>query len=130
MSSNLHYGTGKMNLNSYMLLWVACVSNRQAYIMFIVSYQYHSIYIYIYIFIYIFIYLYTNLAVNAIVRLPHPRRGNSQGQKTILAPYMYLSIYLSVYLSIYLYIHTYQAIDCWGNILLNKFPRNLASLNQ
>ena len=32
------------------------------------------------------IYIYTNLPVNAKVRLPHPRRGNSQGQETFLAP--------------------------------------------
>ena len=29
---------------------------------------------------------YTNLPVNAIVRLPHPRSGDSQGQETFLAP--------------------------------------------
>ena len=29
---------------------------------------------------------YTNLAVNAIVRLPHPWSGDSQGQETFLAP--------------------------------------------
>ena len=29
--------------------------------------------------------IYTNLPVNAIVRLPHPRSGDSQGQKTFLA---------------------------------------------
>ena len=28
----------------------------------------------------------TNLPVNVIARLPHPRRGDSQGQKTFLAP--------------------------------------------
>ena len=28
----------------------------------------------------------TNLPVNAIVRLPHPRGGDSQDQKTFLAP--------------------------------------------
>ena len=33
-----------------------------------------------------YIYIYTNLPVNAIVRLPHPRRGDSQGQETFLAP--------------------------------------------
>ena len=33
------------------------------------------IYIYIFIYIYIYIYIYTNLPVNAIVRLPHPRSG-------------------------------------------------------
>ena len=28
-----------------------------------------------------------SLPVNAIVRLPHPRSGDSQGQETILAPF-------------------------------------------
>ena len=36
--------------------------------------------------IYIYIYIYTNLPVNAIVRIPHPRSGDSQGQETFLAP--------------------------------------------
>ena len=31
---------------------------------------------------YVYIYIYTNLPVNAIVRLPHPRSGDSQGQET------------------------------------------------
>ena len=46
------------------------------------------IYIYIYIFIYIYIYIHThtNLPVDAIVRLPHPRSRDSQGQETFLAP--------------------------------------------
>ena len=35
---------------------------------------------------YIYIYVYTNLPVNVIVRLPHPRSGDSQGQETFLAP--------------------------------------------
>ena len=52
-------------------------------------YTYIHIYIYIYkylyIYIYIYIYIYTNLPVNAIVRLPHPRSGDSQGQETFLA---------------------------------------------
>ena len=30
--------------------------------------------------------MYTNLPVNTIVRLPHPRSGDSQGQETFLAP--------------------------------------------
>ena len=38
------------------------------------------------IYIYIYIYIYANLPVNAIVRLPHPRRGDSQDQETFLAP--------------------------------------------
>ena len=36
--------------------------------------------------VYIYIYIHTNLPVNAIVRLPNPRSGDSQGQKTFLAP--------------------------------------------
>ena len=32
------------------------------------------------------IYIYTNLPVDVIVRLPHPRCGDSQGQETFLAP--------------------------------------------
>ena len=32
-----------------------------------------------------YIYIYTNLAVNAIVTLPHPRSGDSQDQETFLA---------------------------------------------
>ena len=41
------------------------------------------------LYIYICIYIYTSLPglpVNAIVRLPHPRRRDSQGQETFLAP--------------------------------------------
>ena len=33
-----------------------------------------------------YIYIYTNLPVNAIVRLPHPCSGDSQGQETFLTP--------------------------------------------
>ena len=32
------------------------------------------------------LYIYTNLHVNVIVRLPHPRSGDRQGQETFLAP--------------------------------------------
>ena len=39
-----------------------------------------------YIYIYIHIYVHTNLPVNVIIRLPHPRSGDSQGQETFLAP--------------------------------------------
>ena len=35
---------------------------------------------------YIYIYIHTNLPVNTIVRLPHSRSGDSQGQETFLAP--------------------------------------------
>ena len=31
----IYYGTDKIKLNSYMLVWFSCVSNRQAYIMFV-----------------------------------------------------------------------------------------------
>ena len=45
------------------------------------------IYIHIYLRIYIYIYyIYTDLPVKVIVRLPHSRSGDSQGQKTFLAP--------------------------------------------
>ena len=30
--------------------------------------------------------MYVNIPVNAIVRLPHPRRGDSRGQEMFLAP--------------------------------------------
>ena len=36
--------------------------------------------------IYIYIYIHTNLPVNAIVRLRHPRSGDSKGQETFLTP--------------------------------------------
>ena len=35
---------------------------------------------------FIYVYIYTNLPVNAIVRLPHPRSEDIQGQETFLAP--------------------------------------------
>ena len=38
------------------------------------------------LFLNMFLYMYTNLPVNAITRLPHPRSGDSQGQETFLAP--------------------------------------------
>ena len=39
-----------------------------------------------YVCVYIYIYIHTNLPMNAIVRLPHPQSGDSQGQETFLAP--------------------------------------------
>ena len=61
--------------------------------MYIYTYIYiHIYYIYIYIHIYIHIYyiyilyIYTNLPVNVIVRLHHPRSGDCQCQETFLAP--------------------------------------------
>ena len=69
--------------------------------------------------IYIYIYIYTNLPVNTIVRLPHPRSGDSQGQETFLVPsvqyihiYTYIYIYILyilyiIYIYIYVYIYIY-----------------------
>ena len=61
-------------------------------------------------YIYIYIYIYTNLPVSAIVRIPHPRSGDSYGQETFLAPSAdrqtrnhETSIYI-VYIYIYIYI--------------------------
>ena len=39
----------------------------------------------LYIYVYIYIYIYTNLPVNAIVRLTHPRSGDSQGVGNIFS---------------------------------------------
>ena len=41
--------------------------------------------VYIYI-IYIYVYIHSNLPVDVIVKIPHPRSGDSQGQETFLAP--------------------------------------------
>ena len=41
----------------------------------------------------IYIYIYTNLQVNAIVRLPHPRSGDSQGQETCITVYTCITAY-------------------------------------
>ena len=38
------------------------------------------------VFKHMYIYIYTYLPVNVIVRLPNPRRGDSQGHETFLAP--------------------------------------------
>ena len=57
--------------------------------MVICKYIYIYVYIYIYIFSYMYIQIYANLPVNVIVRLPHPRSGDSQGQETFLAPSAY-----------------------------------------
>ena len=78
------------------------------YNIYIYIYYTYTIYTYIYlsniyniynIYIYICIYIHTNLPVNDIVRPPHNRSGDSQGQDPI---YLYLSIYLSIYV---IYIH-------------------------
>ena len=47
-------------------------------------------------YIYIYIYIYTNLPVDVIVRLPHPRSGDSQGQETFLAPSANKQIYIFI----------------------------------
>ena len=39
-----------------------------------------------YIYIYTNLHKFTNLPVDVIVRLPHPRSGDSQGQETFLTP--------------------------------------------
>ena len=61
-------------------------------------------------YIYIYIYIYTNLPVSAIVRIPHPRSGDSYGQETFLATsadrqtcnhdtrYSIISIYIYIYI--------------------------------
>ena len=49
---------------------------------------YIQIYMHIYMHMYIYIYIYINLPVNAIVRLPHPRSGDSQGHS------LYILIYI------------------------------------
>ena len=36
--------------------------------------------------IYIYIYIYIYIQIDVIVRLPHPRSGDRQGQETFLAP--------------------------------------------
>ena len=38
---------------------------------------------------YMYIHIYAKLPVNVIVRLPHPRSGDSQGHETFLAPSAY-----------------------------------------
>ena len=49
--------------------------------------MYVCMYLYIYnIYIYIYIYIYENLIRNAIAKLPHPWRGDNQGQEAFLAP--------------------------------------------
>ena len=53
---------------------------------YIYIYIFKYIYLNIYIYIYIYIFIYTNLPVNVIVRLPHPRSGDSHSQETFLAP--------------------------------------------
>ena len=67
--------------------------------------------------------IHINLPVNAIVGLPDPRSGDSQGQETFLAPsadkhthnthtriylyILYIYIYIHMYIYIYIYIHMF-----------------------
>ena len=61
---------------------------------------------------YMYIYLFTNLPVNTIVRLPHPRSGSSQGQETFLAPSIDKRIYIYIFVYIlYIYKYTYININ-------------------
>ena len=55
-----------------------------------------------------YVYIYINLPRNFIVRLPHPRSGDSQGYETFLAssPNKHTQIYIYIY--IYIYIHCYK----------------------
>ena len=41
---------------------------------------------YMQIYMYIYLHVYANLPVNVIVKVPHPRSGDSKGQETFLAP--------------------------------------------
>ena len=49
--------------------------------------SYNVRYIYIYIYIYVDRYTYIHrIVINVMVRLPHPRSGDNQGQETFFAP--------------------------------------------
>ena len=67
-------------------IWVLCVSRNTYNHLYICIYLYIYIYIYGLKYIYIYVYIYTKLAVNAIVRLPHPRSGDSLSKETPQAP--------------------------------------------
>ena len=41
---------------------------------------------YMQIYMYMYLHIYANVPVNVIVKLPHPRSGDTQGQETFLAP--------------------------------------------
>ena len=60
-------------------------NNRQIYLQYIVYYIYIHIYIFSYIYMqiyrYMYLHIYSNSPVNVIVKLPHPQRGDSQGQE-------------------------------------------------
>ena len=81
-----------------------------------------------------------NLPVNTIVRLPHPRSRDSQGQETFLARsadkqtrnydtecsnhYPSLSTYIYIY--IYIYIYNTMSLDIFkGRVLLVKITSEM-----
>ena len=96
------------------LLWVVCTGSPIVSMLklILVPVAYYHIYIYIYI--------YTILPVNAIVRIPHPRNGDSQDQETFLGPsadnqtriciYMHLYVYTYIYIYINIYVYVYASI--------------------
>ena len=51
--------------------------------------------------------------VDAIVRLPHPRTGDSQGQETFLAPSAdkYMCIYICIYIHIFIFYINFISIN-------------------
>ena len=83
-------------------LWLVCSSVtslrifRTSFLLRTQLYSDHSTLIFLFnkyvskilyiLYIYIYIYIHTNLPVNVIVRPPHPRSRDSQGQETFLAP--------------------------------------------
>ena len=81
-----HWTVFMASLYMYYVSLFGLVEHHKHRFLFDLSiYIYIYMYIYIYIY-YIYIYIHTNLLVNAIVRLPYPRSGDSKGQETILAP--------------------------------------------
>ena len=63
-----------------------------------------------YIYIYTNLHKFTNLPVDVIVRLPHPRSGDSQSQETFLAPsadkqtrnyYITMLLYVTIYILLF-----------------------------
>ena len=78
--------------------------------------------------------IYTNLLVNAIVRLPHPRSGESYGQETFLAPsadkqtrILYIYIYIYIYIlkrsqDIFSHFNIWNIKKNCGVIFLNFLP--------
>ena len=64
-----------------LILTLCHINVSYIYIIFIILYLYILylyLSIYIYKYVYIYIYIYTNLPMDTIVRLPHPRSGDRQ----------------------------------------------------